>query len=57
MQQCLDFIEDIKDLVQDKADIKPVAELTTLAAKSVKDVINIFETVGEDVLDANLEID
>ena len=31
--------------------------MTTLAVNSVNDVIKIFETVGEDVLDANLEID
>lgn len=31
--------------------------MTTLAVNSVKDVIKIFETVGEDVVDANMEID
>jgi hypothetical protein len=57
MQQCLDFVEDIKDLIRDKNDIKPVEDMTTLASNAVKDSIKIFETVGEDVVDANMEID
>jgi len=57
MQQFLDFVEDIKDLIRDKNDIKPVEDMTTLASNAVKDSIKIFETVGEDVVDANMEID